>query len=179
MLTQPSLWLDEDVAAALRRAMDMKRIGQAERLIRGEAIRFMSQQQSASKEASLEMVLVDQPEEAPPAEPVPPSAPAPNMFDELWKKYGFKRPEPPVVVIAKPIPPSAPAPIPPPVSSKTRVKRTVRKKVAFSPSVPSSENEEESVATQSGEASQTRLPSTAKQLQKANKEIPPEVEVKL
>ena len=33
MLTQPSLWLDEEVAAALRRAMDMKHMGQAERLI--------------------------------------------------------------------------------------------------------------------------------------------------
>ena len=145
MLRQPSLWLDEDVTAAHRRAMnmDMEWVGQAEKLIRGEAIRFM-RQQSASTEARLEMVLAEHPEEVPTAEPVPPSAPAPNLLDELCKKYGFKRPEPPVVVIAKTVPPSAPAPIPP-VSSKKRVKRTARKRVAPFPCVPS-ESEEESIA---------------------------------
>ena len=80
--------------------MDMKRVSQAESLIRGEAIRFMSHQQFASTEANLEMVLAEQPVEAPPAEPVPPFAPAPNLIDELCKKYGFSRPEPPVIVIA-------------------------------------------------------------------------------
>ena len=68
MLTQSSLWIDEEVAAALRRAMDMKRMGSAERLIRGKAIRFM-QQRSTSKRSNLEMVLVDQPVETPPSEP--------------------------------------------------------------------------------------------------------------
>ena len=88
MLTQPSLWLDEEVVVALRRAMDMRHMGQAERLIRDEAIRFMSQRQSAN----LEMVLADQPEVPPTAEPVPASAPVDNLFEELCMKYGFKRP---------------------------------------------------------------------------------------
>ena len=75
MLTQPSLWLDEEVAAALRRAMDMKHVGQAERLIRDEAIHFMGQRQSASRETNLEMVLADQSEVPPTTEPVPASVP--------------------------------------------------------------------------------------------------------
>ena len=81
MLTQPSLWLDEEVAAALRRAMDMKHMGQAERLIRDEAIRFMGQRQSASRETNLKMVLADQPEVPPTTEPVPASVPVANMFE--------------------------------------------------------------------------------------------------
>ena len=43
VLTQPSLWLDEDITVALRRAMDIRRMGSAKRLIHGEAIRFMQQ----------------------------------------------------------------------------------------------------------------------------------------
>ena len=41
VLSQPSLWIDEDIAAALRSAMESQRLGGAESLIRGEAIRFM------------------------------------------------------------------------------------------------------------------------------------------
>ena len=189
MLTQPSLWIDEEVAAALRRAMDMKHMGQAERLIRDEAIRFMSQQQSASSKTNLEIVLADQPEVPPTAEPAPPSAPAPNLFEELCMKYEFKRPEPPAVVIAKPIPPSAPALVPPPVNfSKSRVKKTLaKKKVASSPSA-SSDSEEESIVTPEdietervplqGEASEPQS-STQEQAQTVDSEVPPEVVVKL
>ena len=46
-LSQPSLWIDEDIAAALRRAMESQRLGGAESLIRGEAIQFMQQQRAA------------------------------------------------------------------------------------------------------------------------------------
>ena len=42
-------------------------MGSAESLIRREAIRFMRQQQSSK--SNLEIVLVDQPAEAPPSEP--------------------------------------------------------------------------------------------------------------
>ena len=106
----------------------------------------MSQHQSASSGTNLEMVLVDQPEVTPPAEPLPSSAPTLNLIDELCKKYGFSRPEPPVMVIAKPIPPSASAPVPPPVSfSESTVKTLAKKKVASSPSA-SSDSEEESIA---------------------------------
>ena len=61
----------------------------------------MRPQQSASTEASIEIVLSDQPAEIPSAEPVSPSARAPNLIEELCMKYGFKRPEMPVVVITK------------------------------------------------------------------------------
>ena len=76
------------------------------------------QQRSASKRSNLEMVLVDQPvetqpTEASPSEPEPssstkppPSVPAQNIFEEIMMKYGYKRLDPPVIVIAKPIPPS-------------------------------------------------------------------------
>ena len=80
MLTQPSLWLDEEVAAALRRAMDMKHMGQAERLIRDEVIRSMGQRQSASRETNLEMVLADQPEVPSTTESVPAFVPAINLL---------------------------------------------------------------------------------------------------
>ena len=46
VLSQPSIWLDEDITAALRRAMDLQSLSSAESLIRGEAIRFMQQQRS-------------------------------------------------------------------------------------------------------------------------------------
>ena len=72
VLTQPSLWLDEDITAALRRAMDMRRLGSAERLIHGEAIRFMQQQRSDEQRSKWAMVLVEQPGEIPqPSEPEP------------------------------------------------------------------------------------------------------------
>ena len=74
-------------------------MGSAESLIRGEDIRFMRQQQSSK--SNLEIVLVDQPAEAPPSEPSStaepsPSVPTANLLDELRMKYGFKRPESPV-----------------------------------------------------------------------------------
>ena len=165
----------------------MKHMGQVERLICDEAIRFMGQRQSASRETNLKMVLADQPEVPPTAEPA--SAPVANLFEELCMKYGFKRPEPLVRVIAKPIPPSAPVPVPPPVSfSQSRVKKTLaKKKVTSSPSA-SPDNEEESIAAPEdieiervplqGEASEPQS-STQEQAQTVDSEVPPEVVVKL
>ena len=59
VLTQPSLWLNEDITAALRKAMDYQSLGSAERLIRGEAIRFMEQQRSDEQRSKWAMVLVE------------------------------------------------------------------------------------------------------------------------
>ena len=188
MLTQPSLWLDEEVAAALRRAMDMKHMGQAERLIRDEAIRFMGQRQSASRETNLKIVLADQAEVPPTTEPVPASVPAVNLLDELRMKYGLKRPEPLVRVIAKPIPPSEPAPVSRPISfSKSRVKIVARKKVTSSPRASADSEEESIVAPEDtetervplqGEASEPQS-STQEQAQTVDSEVLPEVVVKL
>ena len=59
VLSQPSLWIDEDIAAALRRAMESQRLGGAESLIRGEAIRFMQQQRTAEQGPQLDMVVFE------------------------------------------------------------------------------------------------------------------------
>ena len=148
----------------------------------------MSQQQSASSKTNLEMVLADQPEVSPTAEPVPASAPVANLFEELCMKYGFKRPEPLVRVIAKPIPPSEPAPESRPISfSKSRVKSLAKKKVASSPRASSDSEEESIVAPEDtetervplqGEASEPQS-STQEQAQTVDSEVPPEVVVKL
>ena len=66
------------------------------------------------------MALSDQPTEIPTTEPISPSAPAPNLIEELYMKYGFKRTEMPVEVITKWIHPSAPAPIHPISLNKTQ-----------------------------------------------------------
>ena len=98
------------------------------------------------------MVLADQSEVPPTTEPVPASVPVVNLFEELRMKYGFKRPEPLVRVIAKPIPTSVPAPVPPPVSfSKARVKSLAKKKVASSPRASSDSEEESIVAPEDSE----------------------------
>ena len=80
----------------------------------------MCPQKSAKHRGKLEIALSDQPAEIPSAEPVSPSAPAPNLSEELCMKYGFKRPETPVVAITKLIHPSVPAPIHPISLSKTQ-----------------------------------------------------------
>ena len=61
----------------------------------------MCPQKSAKHRGKLEIALCDQPAEIPSAEPVSLSAPAPNLSEELCKKYGFKRREMRVVVITK------------------------------------------------------------------------------
>ena len=172
----------------------MKHMGQVERLICDEAIRFMGQRQSASRETNLKIVLADQSEvppttsEVPPTiESVPASVPAVNLFEELRMKYGFKRPEPLVRVIAKPIPPSEPAPVSQPLSfSKSRVKAVARKKRASSNATSKSEEksdaspentETERVPLQ-GKASEPQS-STQEQAQTVGSEVPPEVVVKL
>ena len=93
------MWIDADVVAALREAMNLERARQAESFIRGEAIQFM-RQQPASHDANKQLVLSVQPSE-PTDVPLrsQPSAPASNLLDELCQKYGFKRPEQPRVVI--------------------------------------------------------------------------------
>ena len=57
-LSQPSLWIDEDITAALRRAYESQRLSGAESLIRGEAVRFMQQKKAA--EQGLKFVAVTQ-----------------------------------------------------------------------------------------------------------------------
>ena len=119
VLTQPSLWLDEDITAALRRAMDLQRLGGAESLIRGEAIRFMQQQRSDEQRSKWAMVLYEQPEEIPQPESSssepPSSKSAQNLIEEIMMKYGLERINHPPIVTAKPIPsPSGPTTAPPP-----------------------------------------------------------------
>ena len=76
VLTQPSLWLDEDITAALRRAMESQRLGGAESLIRGEAIRFMQQQRSNEQRSKWDMVVIEQSEEI--AQPASSSSESPS-----------------------------------------------------------------------------------------------------
>ena len=57
-LSQPSLWIDEDIAAALRRTMESQRLSGAESFIREEAIQFMQLQRMAEQVSQLEMVVV-------------------------------------------------------------------------------------------------------------------------
>ena len=76
VLTQPSLWLNEDITAALRRAIDHQSLGSAEHLIRGEVIRFMEQQRSDEQRSKWAMVLVEQPDEIPQPEPKPEQEPS-------------------------------------------------------------------------------------------------------
>ena len=76
VLSQPSLWIDGDIAAALRRAMESQRLGGAESLIRGEAIRFMQQQRSAEQGPQLDMVVFEQNEQS--SQPESSSEPPPT-----------------------------------------------------------------------------------------------------
>ena len=123
VLTQPSFWLDEDITAALRRAMESQRLGGAENLIRGEAVRFMQQQRLDEQRAKWAMVLfnqsdepsssvpepeTEQPEPVPEASSAEPplSVPTRSIVDEIMMKYGLKKINHPPIVIAKPIPSS-------------------------------------------------------------------------
>ena len=98
----------------------MRRIGSAERLIRGEAIRFMQQQRSDEQRSEWAMVLYEQPDEIPQPEPEPSSSEPPpsvagqNIIEEIMMKYGLKRQNHPPIVIAKPIPPPKSTSAPPP-----------------------------------------------------------------
>ena len=81
--------------------MDLQRLGSAERLIHGEAIRFMQQQRSDEQRSKWAMVLFEQPDEIPQPEPEPepepssseppPSVPGRNIIEEIMMKYGLKR----------------------------------------------------------------------------------------
>ena len=156
----------------------MRRLGGAERLIRGEAIRFMQQQRSDEQRSKWAMVLYEQPEEIPQpesssSEPSP-SAPALTVLEEIMLKYGYTRSEPPVRVRAVPIPPSAPTSTPasPLVKfSKTRVKRAVKKGTGISEPADSEEESENQASTFQS--------SVREQAQKVMDDIPPEVVVKL
>ena len=129
VLSQPSLWIDEDIAAALRRAMESQRLGGAESLIRGEAIRFMQQQRSVEQGPQWDMVVFEQNEQS--SQPESSSSEPPsiekskNIVEEIMMKWGLKKINHPPIVIAKPIPassgqvsdpppPSEPASAPPP-----------------------------------------------------------------
>ena len=88
-LSQPSLWIDEDIAAALRRAMESQRLGGAESLIRGEAIRFMQQQRSAEQGPQLDMVVFGQNEQSSQPESSsepPPTKTSKNIIEEIMMK---------------------------------------------------------------------------------------------
>ena len=102
----------------------MRRIGSAERLVRGEAIRFMQQQRSDEQRSRWAMVLYEQPDEIPQPESEPelssseppPSVPGRNIIEEIMMKYGLERQNHPPMVIAKPIPsPKSTSAPPPPV----------------------------------------------------------------
>ena len=175
--------------------MDHQRLGRAESLIRGEAIRFMQQQRSDSQRSKLEMVLYNPPADASPPEPEPepesssaeppPSVPAQNIIEEIMMKYGLKRQANPPIVIATPIP-SEPTSAPPPSPiikfSRSRKKSLVKKGAGTSE--PTESEEEDTVdhteehelerSTQPGEASEPQSSTQA-----PPEEIPPLVEVKL
>ena len=108
VLSQPSLWFDEDITAALRRAFESQRLGGAESLIRGEAIRFMQQQRSVEQGPQWDMVVFEQNEqssqpESPSSEP-PPNEKSKNIVEEIMMRWGLKKINHPPIVIAKPIP---------------------------------------------------------------------------
>ena len=111
VLSQPSLWIDEDITAALRRAFESQRLGGAESLIRGEAIRFMQQKRATKQGPQWDMVVFE-PESTQSSQPESSSSePSPtksskNIVEEIMMKYGLKRPNHPPIVIAKPVPAS-------------------------------------------------------------------------
>ena len=74
--------------------MESQRLGGAESLIRGEAIRFMQQQRSDEQRSKWEMVVYEQNEEIPQPESSssePPSSEhSRNIVEEIMMKYGLK-----------------------------------------------------------------------------------------
>ena len=97
--------------AALRRTLENQRLGGAESLIRGEAIRFMQQQRSDEQKSKWEMVVFEQDEEtsmpeSPSSEP-PTTEQSRNIVEEIMMKWGLKKINHPPIVIAKPIPTSS------------------------------------------------------------------------
>ena len=166
-LSQPSLWVDEDIAAALRRAMESQRLGGAENLIRGEAIRFMQQQRVTEQSPQLEMVALEpkeypsQPESS--SSEHPPTKSSREAIEEIMTKYGLKWGSHPPIVIAKPIPassgqeseiPSEQSSAPPPSSepaitfSGSRKKAVPRKRARKLIVTEASEDEEETPSDQ-------------------------------
>ena len=111
VLSQPSLWFDEDITAALRRALESQRLGGAENLIRGEAIRFMQQQRTEEQGSKWDMVVFEQNEQ--PSQPESSSSEpsstkkSKNIVEEIMMKWGLKKINHPPIVIAKPIPSSS------------------------------------------------------------------------
>ena len=92
--------------------MESQRLGGAESLIRGEAIRFMQQKKAAEQGPQWDMVVFE-PESTQSSQPESSSSePSPtksskNIVEEIMMKYGLKRPNHPPIVIAKPIPASS------------------------------------------------------------------------
>ena len=163
-LRQPSLWIDEDIAAALRRTLESQRLGGAESFIREEAIQFMQRQRMAEQGSQLEMAVFEQ--SVNPSQPESSSSESPptktnqDILEEIMMRWGLKRTIHPPIVIAKPIPStfgttSAPPPraeptsAPPPSSEPTvqfsdsRKKAVARKRAKHIIATTESESEEE------------------------------------
>ena len=173
VLSQPSLWLDEDITAALRLAMESQRLSGAESLIRGEAIRFMQQQRLNEQASKWDMVVFEQNEQTsqPESSSSEPSQTkkSKNIVEEIMMKYGLKRTIHPPIVIAKPIltsseqtseiPTSEQSSAPPPPSepavtfSESRKKAVARKRAKkVIASTEPAESEEETPSDQPEQA---------------------------
>ena len=166
VLSQPSLWVDEDIAAALRRAMESQRLGGAENLIRGEAIRFMQQQRVTEQGSQLEMAVVEPSEN--PSQPEssssesPPTQSRENILEEIMMRWGLKKTIHPPIVISKPLPASSASSeqssVPPSSSEPTvqfsdsRKKAVARKRAKHI--IASTESESEEEETPSGQPMQ-------------------------
>ena len=171
VLSQPSLWIDEDIAAALRRAMESQRLGGAESLIRGEAIRFMQQKRTAEQGPQLEMVVFEPNEQS--SQPdssseLPPTKTNKEMVEEIMMKWGLKWTNHPPIVIAKPIPASSEQSSDPPPSSEpavtfseSRKKAVARKRAKHI--IASTESGSEEEETPSGQPMQESSSARAEQ----------------
>ena len=185
VLSQPSLWLDEDITAALHRAMDLQSLGSAESLIRGEAIRFMQQQRSDEQRSRWAMVVYEQPEEIPQpesssSEPSP-SEPSRNIIEEIMMKYGLEKINHPPMVIVKPIPsPFEPTSAPPPSVvkySESRKKAVARKGANKSATTTApAESEQEVPSVQAEVVPETQSPSQESYAPPPLKEVKLEIE---
>ena len=167
-LSQPSLWIDEDIAAALRRTMESQRLSGAESFIREEAIQFMQQQRMAEQGSQLEMAVFEQnvqssQPESSSSEP-PPTKSNQEILEEIMMRWGLKRTSHPPIVIAKPIPSTFGTTSTPP-SSEPTVQFSDSRKKAFARKrdkhiIASTESESEEEETPSGQPMQE--PSSAR-----------------
>ena len=179
--------------------MESQKLGGAESLIRGEAIRFMQRQRSDEQRSKWDMVVFEQSEEIPQpasssseppsseteqaeqvpeassAEP-PPSEPARNFIEEIMMKYGLKRQANPPIVIATPIPPEPTSA--PPQSLMIKFKKSRKKQVARKSTGTSepTESKQEVPIVQTEVASETQSPSQEAYVPPPLKEVKLEIE---